>query len=95
MISQDKEHFRDSIGTIKEDGKRNVIFPKKPKGKFTNYRTYISWFLLLQLVIAPFISIINQIFSEIIICQLKQIIQTNVLIVAYQTDLKMHMIIEE
>jgi len=56
-VSQDKEHFRDSIGTITEEGKRNVIFPKKPKGKFTNYRTYVSWFLLLQLVIAPFIKI--------------------------------------
>ena len=57
MATQDKEHFRDSIGTIREDGKRNFIFPKKPKGKFTNYRTYISWFLLLILVVSPFIKL--------------------------------------
>ena len=57
MSEQDKDHFRDSIGTITEDGKRNTIYPKKPKGKFTNYRTYVSWFLLLQLIIAPFIKV--------------------------------------
>jgi len=37
---QESNNFRDSIGTINEEGNRNVIFPKKPKGKFTNYRTY-------------------------------------------------------
>lgn len=57
MDSQDKEIFRDSIGTIKEDGKRNYIFPKKPKGKFTNYRTYVSWLLLAMLLSFPFIKV--------------------------------------
>ena len=57
MSTQDQEHFRDSIGTISEEGKRNFIHPKKPKGRFTNYRTYVSWILLAVLVIAPFIKI--------------------------------------
>ena len=57
MSTQDQEHFRDSIGTISEEGKRNFIHPKKPKGRFTNYRTYVSWILLAILVIAPFIKI--------------------------------------
>lgn len=57
MASQDQEKFRDSIGTITEEGKRNFIYPKKPSGKFTNYRTYVSWLLLGFLVIAPFIKI--------------------------------------
>ncbi|RPD98703.1 cytochrome c oxidase accessory protein CcoG [Aureibaculum marinum] len=57
MASQKQENFRDSIGTITEDGKRNYIFPKKPSGKFTNYRTYLSWFLLAVLIISPFIKI--------------------------------------
>ncbi len=57
MALQEQENFRDSIGTISEDGKRNHIFPKKPSGKFTNYRTYLSWFLLAILVISPFIKI--------------------------------------
>lgn len=57
MSTQDQEHFRDSIGTISEQGNRNFIHPKKPKGRFTNYRTYVSWILLIILVISPFIKI--------------------------------------
>jgi len=57
MAAQEKEKFRDSIGTIDESGKRNFIFPKKPKGKFYNYRTYVSWVLLAFLLSAPFIKI--------------------------------------
>ena len=57
MEKQEKERFRDSIATIDEKGKRNFIFPKKPKGKFYNYRTYVSWFLLAFLLAAPFIKI--------------------------------------
>lgn len=57
MGEQAKERFRDSIGTIDESGKRNFIFPKKPKGKLYNYRTYVSWFLLAFLLAAPFIKI--------------------------------------
>jgi len=57
MELQENERFRDSIATIDEKGKRNFIFPKKPKGKFYNYRTYVSWFLLAFLLAAPFIKI--------------------------------------
>jgi len=57
MSAQDQEHFRDSIGTINEEGKRNFIHPKKPKGRFTNYRTYVSWILLSTLVISPFLKV--------------------------------------
>ena len=51
------EHFRDSIGTIDDQGKRKFIFPKKPSGKFYQYRKYVSYFLLLILVANPFIKI--------------------------------------
>lgn len=57
MGSQEKEVFRDSIGTITKEGKRNFIFPKKPKGRYYKYRTILSWFLLAFLVLAPFIKI--------------------------------------
>lgn len=57
MEPQKNERFRDSIATIDESGKRNFIFPKKPKGKFYNYRTYVSWGLLFFLLSAPFIKI--------------------------------------
>ncbi|MFH6602509.1 cytochrome c oxidase accessory protein CcoG [Maribacter algicola] len=56
-MAQDQENFRDSIGTIKEDGKRAWVFPKKPSGKFYNYRKYVSYFLLIFLVTSPFIKI--------------------------------------
>lgn len=57
MSVQKDESFRDSIGTIKKDGKRQWVFPKKPSGFFYKYRTYVSWFLLFSLVAAPFIKI--------------------------------------
>ena len=49
--------FRDSIGTIDEEGKRKFVFPKKPKGKFYEYRKWVSYFLLLVLIANPFIKI--------------------------------------
>lgn len=52
-----QEAFRDTIGTIAEDGNRKWVYPKKPKGIFYKYRSYVSWVLLALLVIAPFIKI--------------------------------------
>ena len=57
MEIKEENNFRDSIATIDKDGKRNVIYPKKPKGKFTKYRTLLSWVLLISLFAAPFIKI--------------------------------------
>jgi len=57
MSTDNKEVFRDSIGTIDDSGKRNFIYPKKPKGKFYNYRTYVSWFLLVFMLASPFIKV--------------------------------------
>jgi len=57
MGTQEKEVFRDSIATIDDSGKRNFIHPKKPKGRFYKYRTYVSWILLAFLFAAPFIKI--------------------------------------
>lgn len=56
-MSQDQDHFRDSIGTIKEDGKRAWVFPKKPSGKLYKYRKYVSYVLLTFLIASPFIKI--------------------------------------
>jgi cytochrome c oxidase accessory protein FixG len=52
-----EENFRDAIGTITAEGKRNWIYPKKPKGRFTNYRRLLSVFLIAFLVSAPFIKV--------------------------------------
>lgn len=53
----DDEAFRDTIGTIDENGKRKFIFPKKPSGKFYEYRKYVSYVLLAILAANPFIKI--------------------------------------
>ncbi|GAB1857116.1 cytochrome c oxidase accessory protein CcoG [Flavobacteriaceae bacterium MHTCC 0001] len=53
----ENEIFRDSIATVTEEGKRAWVYPKKPKGKFYNYRKYISYFLLAFLLLSPFIKI--------------------------------------
>ena len=51
------DNFRDSIGTITDDGKRAWVFPKKPSGRFYEYRKYVSYGLLLFLFAAPFVKI--------------------------------------
>ena len=52
-----EENFRDSIATISEEGKRAWIYPKKPSGKWYNYRKYVSYGLLLFLFASPFVKI--------------------------------------
>lgn len=52
-----KNQFRDKISTVTDDGKRVWVYAKKVKGKFYNYRTQLSWFLLAFLFLAPFIKI--------------------------------------
>jgi cytochrome c oxidase accessory protein FixG len=57
MSNLPDEAFRDTIGTIDENGNRKYIFPKKPSGKFYEYRKWVSYFLLLILIANPFIKI--------------------------------------
>lgn len=52
-----EEQFRDSIGTINEAGKRAWVYPKKPVGRFYNYRKWVSYGLLIFLIAAPFVKI--------------------------------------
>jgi cytochrome c oxidase accessory protein FixG len=49
--------FRDTIGTIDSEGKRKFIFPKKPSGSFYDYRKWVSYVLLIILLVNPFIKI--------------------------------------
>lgn len=51
------ESFRDTIGTLDKDGKRKFVFPKKPHGKFYEYRKVVSYFLLAILIANPFIKV--------------------------------------
>lgn len=56
-MQEQEERFRDSIATISEEGKRAWIFPKKPSGRFYDYRKWVSYGLLLFLFASPFIKI--------------------------------------
>lgn len=65
MQNKEKEEymdqsFRDSIGTVDEEGKRKWVYPKKPKGKLYNARTWVSIFLLAILFSGPFVRINGQ-----------------------------------
>lgn len=55
----ENEAFRNSVGTMDEAGKRKWVFPRKPKGKFTNYRNYTSYLLLALFFGLPFVTINN------------------------------------
>lgn len=57
METPENEVFRDSIGTIDEEGKRKWVFPKKPSGPLYEKRKIVSYFLLAFLLAAPFIKI--------------------------------------
>ena len=52
-----EENFRDSIGTINEEGKRAWVFPKKPSGRYYEYRKWVSYGLLIFLFASPFFKI--------------------------------------
>ncbi len=53
----DVEKYRDKIATVDEHGKRIWLYPKKPKGRYYQWRTYASAFLLAILFALPFIKV--------------------------------------
>ncbi|KVV15152.1 cytochrome c oxidase accessory protein CcoG [Flavobacterium sp. TAB 87] len=57
MSNLPDEAFRDTIGTLDSEGKRKYIFPKKPSGKYYDYRKWVSYVLLSIFIICPFIKI--------------------------------------
>lgn len=57
METPENEVFRDSIATIDDKGKRAWIYPKKPSGRFYEYRKIVSYVLLAFLFSAPFIKV--------------------------------------
>ncbi len=57
IYSEEDEKFRDAISTVDGTGKRIWLYPKKPKGRFYNRRTWLSYGLLAFLFLAPVIKI--------------------------------------
>ena len=60
LANQDSAGYRDRVATIDEDGKRTWIYPKKPKGKYYNYRTWLSYVLLFLMFAGPFMRVNSQ-----------------------------------
>jgi cytochrome c oxidase accessory protein FixG len=54
---EESESFRDSLGIVEKSGKRKWVYPKQPRGRFTNARNVFSGFLLLILFGTPFINV--------------------------------------
>lgn len=57
QASEPEEYFRDSVGTMDEAGKRKWVYPRKPKGKYTDYRKYVTYVLLILFFGLPFVKI--------------------------------------
>lgn len=49
----DYDAFRDTIGTVDDTGKRRWVYPKKPAGRFHNWRAIVSVILLTLLFSGP------------------------------------------
>jgi cytochrome c oxidase accessory protein FixG len=52
---QDSEIYRDKLATVDDKGKRVWIYPKKPKGRYYNWRMILSGLLLAFLFGMPFV----------------------------------------
>lgn len=52
-----QESFRDRIATVDETGHRKWVYAQKPKGKFYNIRTWVSWGFFALFFALPFIKV--------------------------------------
>lgn len=66
--------FRDTISTVDADGKRKWVYPKQPSGRFYNWRTYLSYFLLIVLFGLPWIKVGGEPFIMLNVIQRKFIL---------------------
>ena len=57
METPDNEIFRDSISTVTAEGKRAWLYPKKPEGRYYEWRKWVSYGLLTILFVSPFLKI--------------------------------------
>ena len=72
------ESFRDHIATINEEGKRNFIHPKKPKGKWTDKRSILAGVLLVFMFAVPWIRINGQPFLLLNVLERKFVLLGNI-----------------
>ena len=53
----DWDNFRDHLATTDKQGHRRWVYAKKPLGKWTQRRTWVSWMLITVMFTGPFIKI--------------------------------------
>lgn len=70
--------FRDHIATIDDHGKRNFVYPKKPKGKFTTQRSIVAAVLLVFMFAVPWIRIGGQPFLLVNVLERKFVVLGNI-----------------
>jgi cytochrome c oxidase accessory protein FixG len=56
-VPNQEESYRDSLSTLDESGHRKWMFPKKPVGRFYNWRKIVSYALIALLFAVPFIKV--------------------------------------
>ncbi len=49
--------FRDHLATADKEGRRKWLYPRKPKGRFYNLRTWVNFVLLTLMFAGPFVRI--------------------------------------
>lgn len=64
MGSEDGASFRDHLSTVDQAGHRKWVYAQQPKGKWYNWRTYISWGFFVLLFTMPFIYVNGQPFFQ-------------------------------
>jgi cytochrome c oxidase accessory protein FixG len=57
VLEQSDESFRDRLATVDAKGKRKWVFAQKPKGRFYNIRTLVSWGFFILFFTIPFIKL--------------------------------------
>ena len=57
LYDEESETFRNQLATVTDEGKRKWVYPKKPSGRFHKARIFVSAFLLLILVLTPFLKV--------------------------------------
>ena len=60
LYDEESETFRNQLATVTDEGKRKWVYPKKPSGRFHKARIFVSAFLLLILVLTPFLKVFRE-----------------------------------
>ncbi|HAD12355.1 MAG TPA: cytochrome c oxidase accessory protein CcoG, partial [Saprospirales bacterium] len=56
-VIEDTEEYRDHLSTVDAQGKRVWLYPKKPSGRYYNYRTWATLAFLAFFFTLPFIKV--------------------------------------